>query len=163
MEAHQISALRFTIGAFLLTALAVQVAFTPLAARSLASSYPEVAYLAVPYTIAIGATFIGFDVALIAGWRILTLLQRGTPALDQSSTWTNAATVALVFAASVLAGVFGHCAFIANVGGPPVLLGLIVSVSIGVSAPSLRRRVRGLLERAFLHPARPAGTETLRS
>src|SRR5699024_11014292 len=62
MEAHQISALRFTIGALLLTALAVQVAFTPLAARSLASSYPEVAYLAVPYTIAIGAAFIGFDV-----------------------------------------------------------------------------------------------------
>src|SRR5699024_1246217 len=88
-----------------------------------------------------------------------------SPSVPPSSalTWTNVATVALVFAVSVLAGVFGDCAFIANVGGPPVLLGLIVSVSLGVGAPSLRRRVRGLLERAFLHHARPAGTETLRS
>src|SRR5699024_2262620 len=38
LEALQSSALRFTTGALLLTALAVQVAFTPLAARSLASS-----------------------------------------------------------------------------------------------------------------------------
>ncbi len=146
MNVQLIPDLRIAVGALAIGALLTQVFITPLFANSFAEAYPEAAYLALPYMIAIIAAICGIEAALLAIWKLLSIVKRGEVSTGPSLGWVNFITGCLLFTAAIMASVFAHASFVAYVGGPPVFFGLLASIALGAGAIFLRTSMkRGLI------------------
>ena len=150
MNVQQIPLLRIAVVMLALGSILAQIFITPLVARNFAAAYPEVAYLELPYTIAVIAAIAGFELALLAVWQILSLVKRGATPTGSQMLWVNFMTTCILFTAATLIGIIMHATFIANIGTPAMLFGLLASIAFGASAIFLRTAVRrGLLTRIF--------------
>lgn len=150
MNIHQIRLLRIVVVMLALVSILAQVLFTPLVARSAAAAFPEVAYLEVPYTIAVIVAIGGFELALVAVWQILAMAKRGATFAGTPMRWVNFMTICILFTAATLIGIIMHATLIANVGTPVMLFGLLASIAFGTSALFVRTAVkRGLPTRTF--------------
>ena len=151
MTRQQVPVLRVAIGALALVALVLQVLVVPLVAAACAAAYPDVAYLERPYVAAVVVALVGFEVALLSAWQLLRVPAEAGPTMR----WANALAGSLCFMAVVLAGLSLHAAFVANVGGPLTMLGLLVCVAVVPIALALRHRavkfsLRGRVDQAPL-------------
>lgn len=145
MNIQQIPVLRIVV-VLALGSILTQVFITPPVARTLAAKYPEVAYLERPYTIAVIVAIAGFELALLAAWQILSLIKRGATSTGSPMRWVNFMTTSILFTAATLIGIIMHATFIANIGTPAMLFGLLASIAFGASAFFFRTAVnRGLL------------------
>lgn len=138
MNKEQVGRFRIVIGAIALAALISQLVAVPLVAAHYSESYPEVAYLAAPYIIAIGVGIGGFEVALLATWQLLSAALAVETLTSRSKRWANVMAASLVFMAVVFAGVCVHAGSVANVGGPAMLFGLLASLALVPVAVGLR-------------------------
>lgn len=122
--------------------LVAQVVAVPLAASSLAQSFPSVSHLQVPYAVALIAALLGIQVALVAGWLMLGLDGDGAFSSGRVRTGTTVALAGLVVAVLTVSAVLVHAGAVENVGGPMVLFGLIACAGILCAAVPLRTTVR---------------------
>lgn len=139
MTRQQVPVLRVAICALALVALVLQVV-VPLVAAACAVAYPEVAYLERPYVAAVVAALVGFEVALLSAWQLFNVSPADDASTRPMKRWADALAGSLCFMAVVVAGVCVHAAFVANVGGPLTMLGLLVCVAVVPTAVVLRHR-----------------------
>ncbi len=112
----------------------------PLVAAACAVAYPDVAYLERLYVAAVVLALVGFEVALFSAWQLLPVPAPGETPMRPTKRWANILAGSLFFMAVVLAGVSLHAAFVADVGGPLTMLGLLACVAVFPSAIALRHR-----------------------
>lgn len=145
MTKQEALALRFFLGLLALAALVVQLVVIPRVAAGYADVYPELSYLEPLYVTALAVACVGFVLALLAVWHLVSAAVTDRAPTRRSTRWANVMTISLTFMALILAGVFVHAGFVANVGGPAMLFGLLVSLALVPVAFALRRWVTGWL------------------
>ncbi|NJC20931.1 hypothetical protein BJ994_000007 [Arthrobacter pigmenti] len=138
MTARHISLFRVLIGVCAIGALLAQVVVVPQVAADYADRYPEVAHLELPYLVAVVVAIGGFEVALLAAWRLLAAAK--DVSVGRSKRWINLMAASLCFTALVLAGVCVHAGSVENIGGPAMLFGVLASVAIIAGVIALRSR-----------------------
>jgi fatty acid desaturase len=143
MTRQQVQLGRVAIGALALVALVTQALVLPRVAAGYADAYPEVAYLQRPYVAAFVIAIVGLEAALFSAWQLLSGAKKGEDAPGRAKRWANILAGSLCFMAVVLAGVCVHAAFVANVGGPPTIFGLLVCLAVVPVAVVLRHRAVG--------------------
>jgi cytochrome bd-type quinol oxidase subunit 2 len=134
---------RTAFGALGLLALLAQTVAVPRAAAASAAAYPQVAHLERPYVIGVVVAILGFESALLSAWMLLSTAKTGEESTSRVRRWANLLAASLWFMAAVIAGVCVHAAFVARVGGPPTMLGLLLCLAVVPGAVALRRRARG--------------------
>lgn len=100
----------------------------------------------MPYLAAVTVEIGGFEVVVVAAWRLLAAVAVDTaataaewPTTNRVRRWANVTTVSLGVTAVILAGGFVHAGWVENIGGPPMLFGLLTSLAVLLTAPVLRR------------------------
>ena len=133
--------LRFVLVTLGLLALLSQTVLLPRLAGEYAAAYPQAAHLAVPYAIAAIVAVACLEAALLAAWRILSIV------VAEGGLTLGAAEPANVIAASLglsgitVAGICAHAGSVASVGGPLMLTGLLAGLGLVPAAVALRNRV----------------------
>ncbi|WP_165314269.1 DUF2975 domain-containing protein [Agromyces protaetiae] len=146
--------------ALLVGAILLQFWIVPSLAAESAARYPEVAWLATPYVVAVGIGLGFFELSLFAVWRAISTGGREGRAVKRAERWLDLATLAIISMAVVFSGVFVHAGSVAKVGGPPMLFGLLCMIAVIVAALVGHHRRRRRL--AYCEPpssARPEGLE----
>jgi hypothetical protein len=140
--------LRVAILVLLLGSVLAQV-LVPVFATEQGRIFSEVAHLVVPYSLA-GILLIAFgQAALLAIWRLLSLVNRGAIFTHRALRWVDVITVCGALATVLSAGVMIHLLAFVRVGGPGVFFGLAASVAGGTAFVLLMVVMRGLLEAAI--------------
>ena len=113
--------LRVALVVLLLGSVLAQV-LVPVFASQVGTSFPEVAYLVVPYSVA-AILFIGCgQVALLVVWRLLSLVSGGVIFTRRALRWVDVITACAAVATVLSAGVLVHLlGFVPGGGGPTVL------------------------------------------
>jgi hypothetical protein len=140
--------LRVALVVLLLGTLLAQV-LLPVFASEEARIFPEVAYLAVPYSVAGILFFACVQVALVVVWRLLSLVEDGVIFTRRALRWVDVITACAAVATVLSAGVLVHLLFVVGVGGPGVVLGLPACLAGGLAFVLLMVVMRGLLESAI--------------
>ncbi|MGW9404875.1 DUF2975 domain-containing protein [Arthrobacter sp. NPDC055585] len=140
--------LRILIAVLAFGALVLQILLIPQAGDSYADRFPEAAYLAFPYTTAIAVGFIGFEVALLAAWQLVSAVQTDRALNSRTVRWTNVTAASLGFMAAVFACVCAHTLFWTEFGSPAVFFGFLVSLALFACVFVVRNGVRSWLENA---------------
>jgi len=110
--------------------------------------FPEVAYLVVPYSVA-GILFIGCgQVALLAVWRLLSMVNDGVIFTRRALRWVDVITACAAVATVLSAGVLIHMLDFVPGGGGPTFYYLAACVAGGLAFVLLMVVMRGLLESA---------------
>ena len=152
MTPQAIRAAKFAIVALALAAIFSQVLVIPRLAAEYARSYPDLAYLAVPYTITAAIGIIGFEIALVAAWRMLTIYDgEEIDLVKPQSFWVNVLAFSLMLGVLAFAGICGHAAIVENIGGPPTMLGLVTGIAFIIMAAILRKKVLTRMGRSRTH------------
>jgi hypothetical protein len=147
MDILAVRLLRVALVVLLLGTVVVQV-FVPSYASQEGRSVPEVAYLVVPYSLA-AILFIGCgQVALLAVWRLLSLVDRGVIFTRRAVRWVDLITACAAVATILSAGVLIHMLGFVPGGGGPTALYVAASVVGGLAFVLLMVVMRGLLESA---------------
>ncbi len=127
LSRQQVPVARVVLILLFVVSLLVQFWAVPSAASQAAAQYPEYAQLSQPYTIAVGIAIGFFELALIAAWRVLA----------------SAANV-LASSGALFAAIFVHAGSVEQIGGPPMLFGLVGALAVVTGAIVLRRRTSEL-------------------
>lgn len=147
MKPAAITLLRATL-AVLLSGTFLAQCLIPVEASSTGATYPEVAHLVVPYSAAAILALVGVQAALVAVWRLLTLVSVGQVFTPRALRWVDL-VVAGAALWTVLSGVvLVHLVAVVGVGGPGAALGLAACVVCGVAVALLMIVMRGLLQTA---------------
>ncbi|MGO3482494.1 MAG: DUF2975 domain-containing protein [Cellulosimicrobium funkei] len=127
---------------------ALSMFLAPLLAAEVGAQYPEVRSLVVPYSVLAVLALLAVEVALVAVWRLLGLAARDE-VFDPRALRSVTVVIGCVVTVAILAAtVFGHLTFVAQLGGPLVLLGLLGSLVGGGALALLVVVLRALLRAA---------------
>ncbi|MCI2237782.1 DUF2975 domain-containing protein [Paenibacillus sp. TRM 82003] len=148
MSIAVIRALRVCIILLGLGALIGQAVYVPVAAWQSADAYPELAGLAVPYTIAAIVVLACVQAAVVAVWVLLSLVQDRRIFDPAALRWVDVIIVAAAVATAVTVATLTHLISWVGVGGPPALLLQAASLVGGVSFVLLMVVMRALLRSA---------------
>lgn len=107
-----------------------QFVVVPWIASDVVGNFPEIADLEAPYVISFGVAIIGFQLALFAVWRMLTLSSQGASATRRITSWANVMVGGISFMSLISAGVFIHAMAFQNIGGPAMLIALIGLIAV---------------------------------
>ena len=139
--------LRIALVVLLLGTVLAQV-LVPVFATAVGKTFPEVAYLVVPYSVA-AILFIGCgQVALLAVWRLLSMVNGEVIFTRRALRWVDVITACAVVATVLSAGPMIHLLFFVGVGGP-LILWLAACVAGGLAFVLLMVVMRGLLVSAI--------------
>ena len=140
--------LRVALVVLLLGSLLAQV-LVPVYASQVATTFPEVAYLVVPYSVAAILFIACGQVALLVVWRLLSMVDGGVIFTRRALRWVDVIIACAVVATVLSVGVLVHMVrFVPGGGGP---MGLYVSACIvgGLAFVLLMIVMRGLLVSAI--------------
>ena len=140
--------LRVALVVLLLGTVLAQV-LLPVIASEEGGIYPELAYLVVPYSVAGIIAIACGQVALLAVWRLLSMVNGGVIFTRRALRWVDVITACAAVAAVLWAGPMIHLLFFVGVGGPGVVLGLAACLASGLAFVLLIVVMRGLLESAI--------------
>jgi hypothetical protein len=121
----------------------------PVFASQVGSRFPEVAYLVVPYSVAAILFIACGQVALLAVWRLVSLVDGGIIFTRRAMRWVQLITVCGAVATVLSAGVLIHMFSFVPGGGGPAIYYLGACVVGGVAFVLLMVVMRGLLESAI--------------
>jgi hypothetical protein len=111
--------------------------------------FPEVAYLVVPYSVA-GILFIGCgQVALLAVWRLLSMVNGEAIFTRRALHWVDVITACAAVATVLSTGVWIHMIGFVPGGGGPMIYYLGACVACGLAFVLLVVVMRGLLGSAI--------------
>ncbi len=144
MTRLQVVFARVVIGALALLAFLTQAWAVPHVGAAAAARYPEVAYLERPYVAAVVIAILGFELALLAAWKLLPSESAGDVRTSTAKGWATALAGSLWFMAAVIAGVCVHAGFVELVGGSLTVLGILVCLAVVPVGVVLRREAAGL-------------------
>jgi hypothetical protein len=145
MNRHAIRALRALILFFGLMAVFGQTVIVPISAVSMSRTFPEFAFIAVPFTIIAIATLACIQVALVAVWALLAMVQRGSIFTGRAFRWVDVIIGAsLAATALILAAAIGTL----QTGPPGLMLALSGVALVGGAIALLLLVMRGLLRTA---------------
>jgi hypothetical protein len=133
--------LRFFLGVLVLAALLAQLVVIPSAGATYAGAYPQVADLAPLSVTALVVAFMGFEIALLAAWQLISAAVAGRALTSRSTRWVNVMTASLFVTAVILGGLCVYIGSVARVGGPAMLFGILFSLALVPTAFALRRWV----------------------
>ncbi len=140
--------LRVPLVVLLLGAVLAQV-LLPAFASAEGRIFPEVAYLVIPYSVA-AILFIGCgQVALLAVWRLLSMVNGGVIFTRRALRWVDVITACGAVATVLSAGVMIHMVGFVPGGGGPMIYYLGACVVGGLVFVLLMVVMRGLLESAI--------------
>jgi hypothetical protein len=140
--------LRVALVILLLGTVLAQV-LVPVYASQVGTTFPEVAYLVVPYSVA-AILFIGCgQVALLVVWRLLSLVDGGVIFTGRAVRWVDVITACAVVATVLSAGVLIHMLGFVPGGGGPMIYYLAACVASGLAFVLLMVVMRGLLVSAI--------------
>ena len=140
--------LRVALVVLLLGSVLAQV-LLPVFASEVGTTFPEVAYLVVPYSVA-AILFIGCgQVALLVVWRLLSLVSGGVIFTRRSLRWVDVITACAAVATVLSAGVLIHMLGFVPGGGGPMIYYLAACLAGGLAFVLLMVVMRGLLELAI--------------
>ena len=121
----------------------------PVVAHAAGTTYPELAYLVVPYSVAGILAIACGQVALLLVWLLLSLVSGGVIFTRRALRWVDVITACAAVATVLTAGPMIHLLFFVGVGGPGVVLGLAACLAGGLAFVLLMIVMRGLLESAI--------------
>jgi hypothetical protein len=140
--------LRVVLVVLLLGTVLTQV-LLPVFATDEGRIFPEVAYLVVPYSVA-AILFMGcVQVALLAVWRLLVLVDGEAIFTRRAVRWVDVITACAVVATVLSAGVWIHMLGFVPGGGGPMFYYLGACLAGGLAFVLLMVVMRGLLESAI--------------
>ena len=147
MNKLAIRLLRVALVVLLLGFVLAQV-LLPLIAFQAGTTYPELAYLVVPYSVAGILAIACGQVALIVVWRLLSLVAGGVIFTRRALRWVDVITACAAVATVLSAGPMIHLLFFVGVGGP-LIYWLAAYLAGGLAFVLLMVVMRGLLELAI--------------
>ncbi len=140
--------LRVFLVILLLGSVLAQV-LVPVFASQTATTFPEIAYLVVPYSVA-AILFIGCgEVALFAVWRLVSLVDRGVFFTRHAVRWVDVIAACAAVATVLTAGVFIHMLAFVPGGGGPMIYYLDACIAGGLAFVLLVVVMRRMLESAI--------------
>jgi hypothetical protein len=140
--------LRVALVVLLLATVLVQ-ALLPVFASEEGRIFPEVAYLVVPYSLA-GILFIGCgQVALLAVWRLLSLVAGGVIFTRGALRWVDVITACASVGTVLSAGVLIHMLSFVPGGGGPTIFFLAACIASELAFVLFMVVMRGLLVSAI--------------
>ena len=140
--------LRVALIVLLLGTVLAQV-LVPVVASQVGTSFPEVVYLVVPYSVA-AILFIGCgQVALLVVWRLLSLVDDGVIFTRRALRWVDVIVACAAVATALSAGVWIHMIGFVPGSGGPMFYYLAACVAGGLAFVLLMVVMRGLLESAI--------------
>jgi hypothetical protein len=140
--------LRVALVVPLLGTVLVQIGL-PMLASEEGRIFPEVAYLVVPYSVA-AILFIGCgQVALLAVWRLLSMVDGGVIFTRRALGWVDVITACAAVATVLSAGVLIHMLSFVPGGGGPMIYFVAACVAGGLAFVLLMVVMRGLLVSAI--------------
>lgn len=140
--------LRVALVVLLLGSVFAQV-LVPVYASQVATTFPEVAYLVVPYSVAAILFIACGQVALLVVWRLLSMIGGGVIFTRRALRWVDVIIACGAVATVLSAVVWIHMrAFVPGSGGPMSLY-LAACVVAGLAFVLLMVVMRGLLESAI--------------
>ena len=139
--------LRVALVVLLLGTVLAQV-LLPVFASEEGRIFPEVAYLVVPYSVASIVFFGCGQVALLAVWRLLSMVNVGVIFTRRALRWVDVITACAAVATVLCAGPLIHLLGFVGVGGP-IIYYLAACVAGGLAFVLLMVVMRGLLESAI--------------
>jgi hypothetical protein len=140
--------LRVALVVLLLGTVLAQV-LVPVYASQVGTTFPEVAYLVVPYSVA-AILFIGCgQVALLVVWRLLSLVDGGVIFTHRALRCVDVITACAAVATVLSAGVMIHMLGFVPGGGGPTIYYMAACVAGGLAFVLLMVVRRGLLESAI--------------
>ena len=136
--------LRVLLAVLLLGSVLAQV-LVPVFASETGTRFPEVAYLVVPYSVG-AILFIGCgQVALLAVWRLVSLVDTGVIFTRRAMRWVNVITACGTLATVLSLGVLIHMLAFVPGGGGPMIYYLAGALAAGLAFVLLMVVMRGLL------------------
>lgn len=131
----------------LVFAAAIQIWLLPAISADFAADAPEFAYLRIPYLIVCELLMVGFDVALIAIWRLLSLTASSSVFSDAAFRWVGLIIGCISFDTALVIGLLAHN-LIASLGPPILAIALLTLTVVGTALTLLMIVMRGLLAAA---------------
>lgn len=148
MNDSVIVALRALLVTIFLGALLGQSVIVPTYASESAAAFPEVGFLAAPYTLVVIAGIACLQLALVAIWVLLSMVQRDVIFTRQALRWVDAVIFSGA-AATLLALSLGmHLLGVMRIGGPGVLFAVGGATVCGTAFVLLMLVMRNLLRGA---------------
>ena len=140
--------LRVALVAILLGTVLAQV-IMPVLASEEGKTFPEVAYLVVPYSVA-AILFIGCgQVALLAVWQLLSMVKGEVIFTRRALRWVDVITACAAVATVLSVGVLIHMLSFVPGGGGPTIYFLAACIAGGLAFVLFMVVMRGLLESAI--------------
>ncbi len=140
--------LRVALIPLLLGAVVAQF-LVPAIASQVGTTFPEVAYLVVPYSVAGILVIACGEVALLAVWRLSSLVDDGVIFSRGALRWVDVITACGAVATVLSAVVLGHMLAFVPGGGGPMVYYLTACVAVGSVFVFLMIVLRGLLVAAI--------------
>jgi len=140
--------LRVVLVVLLLGTVFAQV-LLPVLASYEGTIFPEVAYLVVPYSVASIVFFGCGQVALLAVWGLLSMVNGGVIFTRRALRWVDVITACAAVATVLSAGVLIHMLSFVPGGGGPTIYFLAACVAGGLAFVLLMVVMRGLLVSAI--------------
>lgn len=126
---------------------AIQIWLLPAISADFAADAPEFAYLRIPYLIVCELLMVGFDAALIAIWRLLSLVASSSVFSDAAFRWVGLIIGCISFDTALVIGLLAHN-LIASLGPPILVIALTILTVVGTALTLLMIVMRGLLAAA---------------
>ena len=142
-----IRTLKALMALLLAIAADIQIWLLPAIAAEFAADAPEFAYLHWPYLIVCELLMVGFDVALIAIWRLLSLTASSSVFSDAAFRWIGLIIGCISFDTALVIGLLAHN-LIASLGPPILVIALTILTVVGTALTLLMIVMRGLLAAA---------------
>lgn len=149
MHTGVMAALRVVLVVLLLGSVLGQVVM-PAFTSQVATTFPEIGYLVVPYSVAGILVIACAQVALLVVWRLLSMIGDGVIFTRRSLRLVDVIIACGTVATALNASVWVHLLAVHG-GGPGVILWLAASLAAGVAFVLLMIVMRGLLEMAITH------------
>jgi hypothetical protein len=140
--------LRVALVVLLLGTVLAQV-LVPVFASEVGTTFPEVAYLVIPYSVAAILFIACGQVALLVVFRLLSLAQGGVIFTRRALRWVDVITACGAVATVLSAGVLIHMLSFVPGGGGPMGLYLAACLAGGLAFVLLMVVMRGLLVSAI--------------
>jgi hypothetical protein len=147
MNRFAIRLLRLVLGLLLLGSVLAQL-LVPVFASEEATIFPEVAHLAGAYAVAVILIIACGQVALLAIWRLLSLIDSRVIFTRRALRWVDLIIACGAVATILATGGLVHLLFVVGTGGPLVLW-LPACLASGLAFVLLMVVMRGLLESAI--------------
>jgi hypothetical protein len=148
MNTSVIALLRVTLVVLLIGTVLAQL-LVPVLAFAEATVFPEIAYLAVPYAVALIAVIVCAQVALLVVWRLLSLVGGGVIFTRRALRWVDVIIACAVVATVLSVGVLIHMLGFVPGGGGPTIYFMLACIAGGLAFVLLMIVMRGLLESAI--------------